>query len=95
MALALVTVLQLNAALLRGEDSSARGTRRLILTGTDGAVMESTTVLLRIVNSFMVQLVMRIRFLLDPLQRAFSDLQLGTYHTAELEYMIVLFPEVS
>jgi len=66
-----------------------------MLTRTDGAVMESIIVLLRIASSFMVQLVMRIRFLLEPLQRLLLDLQLGRYHMEEREYMTVLSLEVS
>lgn len=66
-----------------------------MLTRTDGAVMESIIVLLRIASSFMVQLVMRIRFPLEPLQRLLLDLQLGRYHMEEREYMTVLSLEVS
>lgn len=66
-----------------------------MLTRTDGVVMESIIVLLRIASSFTGQLAMRIRFLLGPLRRLLLDLQSGQCHMEERGYMTVLLLEVS
>ncbi len=67
----------------------------LILTGKDGAEMESTTVQRLTANSFTVHSVMRTRFLLVNLRLVLLDLRLAIYHMAELESMIALLMEVS
>lgn len=87
------TVLRVNAALLRGEESfplEAGG----VLTGIDGVELGSLIVQLLTANSFMGRLVMRTPFRPEHLRRVLRDLPLGPCHMVEPESMIAQLLEV-